>query len=220
MVMERRTFIKALGIGAGLSVCNGLARPVFAETPGTERTAFLLNGFPVRKQETPYTCGPASVRMALEFLGHRIIEEEIAEKMGTSRRFGTSHGRLKRAYNKYLDELETGLLAETVRGKAVTENSVADSLDAGLPVIASFLTENHFNPGTAVGHFCVIIGVNLKTRVFTLANPFGYREQVDIDLFWRLAGWNPDKGDIPGVPYNKIPRLGLPRTLVVLERIG
>jgi hypothetical protein len=215
--MERRLFLREMAIGAGLSVYAGFSSHGWAKE---EQAEVVLKSFPVRKQETPYTCGPASVRMVLEFLGHRIPEEEIAERMGTSKRFGTSHGRLKRAYNKYLDELETGLLAKTIRGKAATENSVADSLDAGLPVIASFLTENHFNPGTAVGHFCVIIGVNLKTLIFTMANPFGYKEKVDIDLFWRLAGWNPEKGDIPGVPYKKTPRLRLSRTLVVLERIS
>jgi len=213
--MERRLFLRDMAIGAGLSVYAGFSSHGWAEDALAE---VVLKGFPVRKQETPYTCGPASVRMVLEFLGHKILEEEIAERMGTSKQFGTSHGRLKRAYNKYLNELETGLLAKTVRGKDVYVNLVADSLDMGLPVIASFLTENHFNPGTAVGHFCVIIGVNLKTRLFFMANPFGYREEVDIDLFWRLARWNPGKGDIPGVPYKKTPRLRLPRTLVVLEK--
>ena len=212
--MERRKFFKVAGAGATLALFDIFSKGSLAG----QGSPIILENFPVYKQETPFTCGPSSVRMTLEFLGHPLPEKDIARRMGTKKMIGTSHGMLIRAYRKYLAELETGFTVEKITGKAATEDAVESSLKQGLPIIASFLTENHFKPGTSVGHYCVIIGIDREKKEFTLANPFGYKESIGIDHFWRLAEWNPGPGDIPGVKNPKILPFRLPRTLVVLEK--
>lgn len=213
--MDRRIFLQKMGAGVG----------VFAMTASTAKTdtgrKVLLEDFTVHKQETPYTCGPAAARMSLEYLGHKLSEAEIKKRMNTSALLGTSHGQLYRAYLKYLAEFNTGLEASIIRGVEATNRVVMESLHNNLPLIASFITENHFKPGTSVGHYAVIIGMDPAANTFTLANPFGYKETVDIDKFWRLAEWRPGPGDLPeNVKVLKLPKMPFLRTLVVLARKG
>ncbi len=46
--------------------------------------------FPYYKQKTEYTCGPASMKMALEHFGIKRSEEELASTLRTERKVGTS----------------------------------------------------------------------------------------------------------------------------------
>ncbi|MBU2616822.1 MAG: C39 family peptidase [Nanoarchaeota archaeon] len=47
--------------------------------------------FPFYKQETNYTCGAASMRMALEFFGIKKSEKQIAKLLNTNKVRGTWH---------------------------------------------------------------------------------------------------------------------------------
>ena len=109
-----------------------------------------------------------------------------------------------------MEEYNTGLQAVRLTGKDANIAAIHASLCDGLPVVGSFLTENHFKPGTAVGHYCVFIGIDLGADTLTISNPFGYHEEVDRETFFRLMAWHPKNGDIPGVPWWKTPPL-MPR---------
>ncbi len=215
----RREFLRLAVACSGLAFFGGLSGHARAECACRKKQGtYLLNDFPLHKQETPYTCGPASARMVLEFLGHPVPEYDIAKRMGTMKSLGTMPGQLLGGLNHYLAEFDTGLEAVTLRGGDASESAVAQYLEKGLPVIASFYTENFFKPGTRVGHYAVIIGVDFAKGEFTLANPFGYKEQVDIERFWRLAQWAPEPGDIPNVKKQTRPLpFKLPKALVVLS---
>jgi hypothetical protein len=206
MEVNRRLFLQSVS-AAGLL-------PAFYARAGAP---LLLDPFPVHLQETPYTCGPAAVKMVLAFLGHDLKEAEIARRMGTSPVLGTSNGQLLRAYRKYLAELNTGYTAAIVAGKKFRAALVADNLAKRQPLIVSFLTENYFNPGHPVGHYVVIIGIDQDQNTFTLANPFGRTEVMDIGRFFRLAEWSPKPGDLPGVT-KRVPRLFLPRSAAALVK--
>jgi len=208
--MNRRHFLQSLSIAAGL--------PAISAAAGRFAEPLLLDPFPTHRQETPYTCGPAAVKLALSFLGHEAPEAEIAKRMGTNGLWGTSNGQLLCAYKKYLAELSTGFTAAIFTGDKFSPDFVADNLAARRPLIASFLTENHFNPGHAVGHYIVIIGVDLQAETFTLANPFGRTDVMPIDRFFRLAAWSPKPGDLPGVK-SRLPRFHVPRTAVALVKV-
>jgi hypothetical protein len=159
--------------------------------------------------------------MVLEYLGHPLPEAEIKQRFGTNPLTGTSNGQELRGLNKYLAEFKAGLTAKTLKGKAVTNAAVMQSLLARLPVIASFLTENYFKPGAEVGHFAVIIGFDPAADKFTLANPFGYLAQVNTARFWRLAEWKPKPGDLPpSVKHAKGLPIPLQRTIIILEKAG
>jgi len=45
--------------------------------------------FPYHKQESSYTCGAASMRMALEYLGIKRSEKQVARLLGTNKVKGT-----------------------------------------------------------------------------------------------------------------------------------
>ena len=50
-----------------------------------------MQEIPFYKQETKYTCGPASMRMALEFCGIKKSEKQIAKLLKTNKIRGTWH---------------------------------------------------------------------------------------------------------------------------------
>ena len=207
-------------MGAGVGVCGLLWPRLPLRVLGVEApAAALLENFPIYKQETPYTCGPAAARMVLEYLGHPLPEAELKRRMHTTPLLGTSPGQELKGLNYYLAQFHTGLLAKAVKGAAATNPVVLTSLQARLPVIASFITENYFKPGTLVGHYSVLIGYNPAAEEFTLANPFGYTFTINTARFWRLADWKPSPGDLPeGVKDLKVPWVPFPRTLIVLEK--
>ncbi len=221
--MGRKLFRRFLGILICAFLLVGSSSSALNQAAAQPKGPILLANFPVHQQETPYTCGPAAARMVLEFLGHPMPEKDLAQAMKTNRLVGTSNGMMARGLNQYLDQTGTGLQAKIIKGKAATDQAVADSLRQGYPVIATFLTENFFKPGTPVGHFCVIIGIDPAKKQFTIANPFGYIETMDIDRFWRLAQWRPVAGDIPGVQFSKLrpyQTFCLPRNLAMLSEKG
>ncbi|HUT54144.1 MAG TPA: C39 family peptidase [bacterium] len=210
MQIGRRNFLTAMSSAA--AALSAHAWPLQAR-----EIAAVLDPFPLHKQETPYTCGPASLRMALEFLGHPLPEKEIARAMGTLSLTGTSPFGMHLAANHYLKKLSTGLRARDKIGKAATNDVIFSSISRKLPVIFTWLTENAFKPGTAVGHYSVIIGFDEARREFTIANPFGTIHPLDFDRFRRLAAWDPLPEDMPSV---KVKRgiLKMPADLLVFDR--
>ena len=219
--MNRRSFLQNAAVGVGAGVCGTAWPKLFWAAASESTVAIRLENFPLRKQETPYTCGPAAARMVLEYLGHPVPEAEIKKRFGTNPVIGTSNGQELRGLNRYLAEFKLGLAAKMLKGEAVTNEVVRQSLEARLPVLASFLTENFFKPGTEVGHYSVIIGFDPSADEFTLANPFGYLAQVNTAQFWRLAEWRPKPGDLPaGVKHAKGLPIPLKRTIIVLEKAG
>ena len=215
--MDRRRFVQCTALAMSAAAWRRVLSAAETQAAG----AVLLDNFPLHKQETPYTCGPAAARMVLEYLGHPVPEAEIKQRFGTNALVGTSNGQELRGLNRYLAEFKTGLVAKTLKGEAVTNEVVRQSLEARLPVIASFLTENYFKPGAEVGHFAVIIGFDPGTDEFTLANPFGYFTQVNTAQFWRLAEWKPKPGDLPpSVKHAKGLPIPLQRTIIILEKAG
>lgn len=219
--MDRRRFLQSAAMGAATALSAVGWRKSLRAAEGQTAGAIRLINFHLHKQETPYTCGPAAARMVLEYLGHPAPEAEIKKRFGTNPVIGTSNGQELRGLNRYLAEFQTGLQAKMLKGEAVTNEVVRQSLEARLPVLASFLTENFFKPGTEVGHFAVIIGFDPAADEFTLANPFGYFAQVNTARFWRLAEWKPKPGDLPaGVKHAKGLPIPLKRTIIVLEKAG
>ncbi len=215
MEIGRRSFIKGLALGAGVVLAKGYAfgaEPIAAAGPAS----LLLANFPLHKQETPYTCGPASLRMVLEYLGHPLAEPEISQRMGTSPKLGTSFLQMHSCYNQYLKDFKIALAAHDKIGKAANNDLIFNSLGKDRPVIFTWLVENYFKPKTLVGHYSVLIGFDRNRSEFTIANPFGSIHPIAFDRFWRLASYSPKPDDIPNVS-SKSSLLRMPPDLVVLE---
>jgi hypothetical protein len=181
-----------------------------------------LSGFSLHKQETPVSCGPASAKMALEILGVRISEPELRKRMKTNAVFGTLYGFLRREYERCLKENGVNMRVRILSGPSVTGPVLAESLAKGWPVIVSFFTENHFRPGTMVGHYSVVCGIDEDAGKVYLANPFGSEDVVDMDRFWRMTEYDLSEGKTPffmklSIKLGKLLGIITPRTVFVLK---
>lgn len=188
----------------------------------TGGSAIMLSGFTLHKQETPVSCGPASAKMALEIMGVHISEAELRMRMKTNRFLGTMLRSLRKGYKRSLRENGIDLHVRTLSGPLVTTRTLVESLEKGRPVIACFFTENHFRPGTMVGHYAVVCGIDPDAGKVYLANPFGTEDEVDIDQFWKSTEFDLSEGKTPF--FGKLlMRLGLlfrllmPKTVIILE---
>ena len=85
----------------------------------------------MHKQETLVSCGPASVKMALEILGIKISESELRKRMRTNTILGTLYGFLRNAYENCLKENGMDLRVRILSGPSVTGETLAESLAKG-----------------------------------------------------------------------------------------
>ncbi len=110
------------------------------------------------EQEENYTCGPASLRIVLDYLGRRATERQLVKLSKT----GSEHG---------TDPDDLVAAARTLRYKVRwhehwTVRSVIRTLKAGLPVIANHQQTRKKGDG----HYAVIIGYT-KHGEFVLSDP-------------------------------------------------
>jgi ABC-type bacteriocin/lantibiotic exporter with double-glycine peptidase domain len=181
-----------------------------------------LSGFTLHKQETPVSCGPASAKMALEILGIKISESELRKRMKTNIVLGTLYGFLRRTYERCLKENGVNVQVRILSGPSVTSEVLAESLAKGWPVIVSFFTENHSRPGTMVGHYSVVYGIDERAGKVYLANPFGSEDIIDIDRLWKMTEYDLSEGKTPffmklSIRLGKFMGIIAPRTIFVVE---
>lgn len=181
-----------------------------------------LSNFALHKQETPFSCGPASTKIALETQGIKITESELRKRMRTNSFTGTLYGALRRAYQQCLHEKGKSFTVRILSGPSVTVRTLVDSLQKGRPVIVSFFTENHFRPGTMVGHYGMVYGIDEEEGTVDLANPFGSRDVIELEQFWKMTEYDLSKGNTPffmklSIRLGKLFGIVKPRTVYVLE---
>ena len=118
---------------------------------------------PFFKQDTPYTCGPASLQMALDFFGYFEGEKRLAKEAHTNYEIGTRHKGMMETVKKngffYYEENEASL------------NDVCYLLEQKFPVIVHFI-----EPNENESHYSIITGV--ENGVVTLNDPWkgeGYK---------------------------------------------
>jgi len=188
----------------------------------TSGSAITLSGFELHKQETPFSCGPASTKMALEIMGIKVAESDLRRLMRTNSMTGTLYGFLKRAYERCLRENGKDLRVRILSGDSVTARTLVESLKKGRPLIVSFFTENHFRPGTMVGHYSVVYGIDEEAGKVFLANPFGSKDAVDMERFWKTTEYDLSEGETPflmrlSILLGRLLGIIVPRTIFVLE---
>lgn len=140
-----------------------------------------LENFPVYKQETDYTCGPASVRMILEFLGDKEPERHLARHCLTTR-IGTLHYPILWGLNRFLKEL--GYKAKILQDDPAIYDKIKESLRDGLPVLYIYSTIDAFHHPRKCLHYSAIIGLDEPRDVTIIANPFGQIEEVPLETWW------------------------------------
>lgn len=110
---------------------------------------------PHDRQGEEHTCGPTALGMVLYYLGVAVRESKLADLLGTSKKDGTSAGRMAELARS------KGIKAEVVRGMATGDLRAA--VRAGKPVIVAFQA---WGPDGADytdlwkhGHYAVVVGM-------------------------------------------------------------
>ena len=99
--------------------------------------------FPFHKQETKYTCGSASMRMALESAGIKKSEKQVEKLLRTNKVRGTWHKDFSRLAEKYL------LNYVTKRNSSI--NDLVEYQKKGFTIIICY-----FYPSEKVDHYSVL----------------------------------------------------------------
>lgn len=185
------------------------------EAPAPDATGIKLSldGFEVYRQETDHTCGPAAVRMTLQYMGLDISEKKIAKKALTHP-FGTLHWTLLEGYKKLARKI--GFDVEMSENDYDVFEKIVESLQGGRPVVFIYAVMNDFPPYEKCLHYGILTGIDGDASQVMVANPFGVHESMGIDEWWGRfslgADYAPDGTSI-------LIKLGLlkPRTAMFLN---
>ena len=119
-------------------------------------------------QDTTYTCGPSSLKMAFSNYGMNLNEMGLASYAGSNSYSGTTHSGLISAVNKV--NLQYGAhyntWDETFSSKGW--NGLRNYLINNNPVILH--VQSFLNP-TSSGHYVVLVGININDGLVKIADP-------------------------------------------------
>lgn len=93
----------------------------------------ILKNVPIFKQKTSYTCGPASLKIVLAFLGKRISEAKLTEAIKPNKKTGSSRANLIKAAQEF------GFLVKCGQGKKIDHKRFLSEYQDGF--FALFKTE-------------------------------------------------------------------------------
>ncbi|MEK7082916.1 MAG: C39 family peptidase [Patescibacteria group bacterium] len=143
----------------------------------------MSNLLPVKPfQETLHAgmCGPASLKMVLEYYGVEKTEKELAELCGTDSNLGTSDEGLKRAAE------HLGFTVEIKNNS--TFDDIGHWLDKKVPVIVNWFTRGRMDYDDSEvpdGHLSVVIG--LDDEYIYLQDPeIGVLRKISRDDFMKV----------------------------------
>lgn len=133
---------------------------------------------PYHKQETEDDCGPASLQMVFEFLGSKISQKELAERLGTGKEIWASNERMEEIAReeKFYTSMQSGSSLEMI----------GNFIQRGIPVIVNFIEPE------GDGHFAPVVGLNEK-EIF-LNDPW-HGEHYVLSLDYFLKHWHSFEGD-------------------------
>lgn len=141
-----------------------------------------LEDFPIHAQLKRNTCGLATITMLSSFLEGATDEVAVTRELGLEdRTTGMSPGFFNRNLNSVLDGYSSTHLKNVPDSEVVTR--VITSIDQGLPVGVLFSTVSEWDWPKTDTHLSVVIGYDLVGETFTIANAYGFEEEIDIRAF-------------------------------------
>ena len=122
------------------------------------------------------SCGYAVIEMFSAWNGERITEADLYDEYG---RVATSTGSaFCEEMNKRFPEYETSMYSYLTGPELI--DKVYDSLSSGVPVPFEWAA---LYEDTWTLHYSLIIGLDVPFDIVTVANPYGYIEQISVDEF-------------------------------------
>lgn len=138
------------------------------------QTPVYVDGVEVITQDV--SCGYAVIEMFSAWNGERITEADLYDEYG---RVVTSTGSaFCEEMNKRFPEYETSMYSYLTGPELI--DKVYDSLSSGVPVPFEWAA---LYEDTWTLHYSLIIGLDVPSDIVTVANPYGYIEQISVDEF-------------------------------------
>jgi len=148
------------------------------------QASLQLADFPIHTQEFANSCGPATISMLYSWLVNPISEAQLTEQ---SNRIPGQKGMFPVEFAKALQQALTSQGFTLQHLKNVPDDQMLQAiyaqLQAGLPVPIYFSTQNAWNLPNYDTHYSVITGINPAERSLTIANAYGFEENISIDDF-------------------------------------
>ena len=138
------------------------------------QTSVYVEGVDVITQDV--SCGYAVIEMFSAWNGERITEEDLYDEYG--RVVTSTGGSFCDEMNKRFPEYTTSMYSYQTNTELI--DRVYDSLASGVPV--------PFEWAALYGdewtlHYSLIIGLDVPSDIVTVANPYGYIEQISLEEF-------------------------------------
>lgn len=150
----------------------------------------ILQNFPIRRQQYPYSCGPTTISMVYSYLESPKSEQEIEEDNGLTDR---ENGMLPSIFQGYLSSSLPSynvVLTNDITDAEVLK-LVYEQISNGLPVPIYFSTINEWDIPNYDTHYSVITGIDMHNRTVFISNAYGYDEEISFEeLFNRLKYYN------------------------------
>jgi predicted double-glycine peptidase len=135
-------------------------------------------------QDTSYTCGPSSLKMAISNFGMNLNEMGLASYASSNSNIGTSHTGLITAVKKVNLKYGTHFNLSDVTFSSKGWAGLRSYLVHNDPVILHI--ESFLNPNTS-GHYVVLVGININSGLVKIADPsYGYRTLTFNQLLTRM----------------------------------
>ena len=132
-------------------------------------------------------CGPASLKIVLDYYGIQKSEKEIAERCGRDSELGTNDISIKRVAKSYGFNVE-------IKNKANFAD-IQEWLNKEVPVIVNWFTrgrKDYNNSEVPDGHYSVVVGLNNK-NIYLQDPEIGAMRTIKKDDFLRV--WFDFKSD-------------------------
>ncbi len=135
-------------------------------------------------QDTSYTCGPSSLKMAISNFGMNLNEMGLASYASSNSNIGTSHTGLITAVKRVNLKYGTHFNLSDVTFSSKGWSGLRNYLVHNHPVILHI--ESFINPNTS-GHYVVLMGININSGLVKIADPsYGYRTLTFSQLKTRM----------------------------------
>jgi hypothetical protein len=142
----------------------------------------LLDGFRIYKQPNSWSCGPTTIKMVAAYIYENTkVNQNYNETLLANRKSGM----LPKTFEKYLGECLIGYDVELRCNisDSILLKSIYGQLKKGLPVPVYFSTINQWDKPNYDTHYSVVIGLDFKKESVTIANAYGFKEEVGLNDF-------------------------------------
>lgn len=167
-----------------------------------------LDKFPVYKQCNSWSCGPTTIRMVYDYLkGLGNEKQALDESIFADRNGGMFPG----TFEQFLRDCLPGYNVEL--SNCIPDSEVVkivySQLKQGMPVPVYFSTVNEWDKPNYDTHYSVVIGIDLKKDIITIANAYGFEEEVSVSEF--LGSLKYDNYKNEPLPFRLATMIGIVR---------